>query len=48
MCGYFSDEVETVMHSDDAFAPVGYLNIKRAHLQDKDEVWLLANLTTTC
>ncbi|XP_052270872.1 uncharacterized protein LOC127871748 isoform X3 [Dreissena polymorpha] len=31
------DEVETVMHSDDAFAPVGYLNIKRAHLQDKDK-----------
>ncbi|KAH3859033.1 hypothetical protein DPMN_101679 [Dreissena polymorpha] len=35
------DEVETVMHSDDAFAPVGYLNIKRAHLQDKDKVGYL-------
>ncbi|XP_052769355.1 uncharacterized protein LOC128209374 isoform X2 [Mya arenaria] len=29
------DEVETVIHSDDAFAPVGYLNIRKAHLEDK-------------
>ncbi|XP_061174693.1 uncharacterized protein LOC133183801 isoform X2 [Saccostrea echinata] len=29
------DEVETVIHSDDAFAPVAYLNIKRAHLEEK-------------
>ncbi|XP_048734768.2 uncharacterized protein LOC125650470 [Ostrea edulis] len=29
------DEMETIIHSDDAFAPVAYLNIKRAHLEDK-------------
>ncbi|XP_078314514.1 uncharacterized protein LOC111129115 isoform X2 [Crassostrea virginica] len=29
------DEVETVIHSNDAFAPVAYLNIKKAHLEDK-------------
>ena len=27
--------METVIHSDDAFAPVGYLNIKKAHLKDE-------------
>ncbi|XP_062580871.1 uncharacterized protein LOC134242764 [Saccostrea cucullata] len=32
------DEVETVIHSDDAFAPVAYLNIKRAHLEEKPQV----------
>lgn len=29
------DEVKSIIHSDDAFAPVAYLNIKRAHLEDK-------------
>ncbi|XP_041354592.1 diphthine--ammonia ligase-like [Gigantopelta aegis] len=29
------DEMETVIHSDDAFAPVGYLNLHRLHLEDK-------------
>jgi len=29
------DEFETVLHSDDAFAPVAYLNLKRMHLEDK-------------
>ena len=27
--------METVIHSNDAFAPVAYLNIKKAHLEDK-------------
>lgn len=30
------DEPEMVIHSDDAFSPVGYLNLKKAHLEDKD------------
>ncbi|KAL4237770.1 diphthine--ammonia ligase [Mactra antiquata] len=30
------DETELVLHSDDAFAPVGYLNLKKAHLEDKN------------
>lgn len=29
------DEVESIIHSDDAFAAVAYLNIRRAHLEDK-------------
>ncbi|KAK8782111.1 hypothetical protein V5799_016546 [Amblyomma americanum] len=29
------DESEVVIHSNDAFAPVGYLKIKRLHLEDK-------------
>lgn len=31
------DESEVVMHSDDSFAPVGYLKIKAAHLEDKPQ-----------
>ena len=31
----FRDEFETVIHSDDAFAPVGYLNFKKLFLVDK-------------
>ena len=31
----FSDTSEVVIHSDDAFAPVGYLKLKEMHLQDK-------------
>ncbi|ORZ05425.1 protein E01A2.5 [Absidia repens] len=30
------DETEVVIHSDDAFAPVGYLRLKKCHLEDKD------------
>jgi len=30
-----SDEVEVVMHSDDAFAPVAFLNLKKLHLEEK-------------
>lgn len=32
------DSVEEVLHSDDDFAPVGYLNLKSAHLENKTEV----------
>ncbi|KAL8590081.1 hypothetical protein ACOMHN_034312 [Nucella lapillus] len=31
------DEVETVIHSADAFAPVGYLRFKKLHLEDKKD-----------
>lgn len=30
------DDSEVVLHSNDAFAPVAYLKIKRLHLEDKD------------
>ncbi|KAJ3043214.1 ATP binding domain 4 [Rhizophlyctis rosea] len=30
------DEVKRVLHSDDAFAPVAYLNVTKAHVEDKD------------
>ncbi len=33
---FFSDEMETVIHSDDAFAPVGYVNFKKMHLENKN------------
>ncbi len=36
MC--FSDSMETVIHSADAFAPVGYLRFTRMHTEDKREV----------
>jgi len=32
------DESEVVIHSDDAFAPVGFLRFKKMHLQDKEQV----------
>jgi diphthine-ammonia ligase len=32
------DESEIVMHSDDSFAPVGYLKVRSAHLEDKPRV----------
>ena len=35
---FFRDEIESVLHSDDAFSPVGYLNLKKAHLEKKDIV----------
>ncbi|KAK9728364.1 hypothetical protein K7432_001153 [Basidiobolus ranarum] len=31
------DEVETIIHSDDAFAPVAYLRVKKAHTEEKTE-----------
>eukprot|EP00041_Stephanoeca_diplocostata_P017507 m.354832 g.354832 ORF g.354832 m.354832 type:complete len:787 (+) comp20727_c0_seq1:289-2649(+) len=31
------DESEIVMHSDDSFAPVGYLRVRAAHLEDKND-----------
>ena len=31
------DNTRVVMHSDDAIAPVGYLRMDAAHLEDKDE-----------
>lgn len=30
------DESEIAIHSDDAFAPVGYLKLRKIHLEDKD------------
>jgi hypothetical protein len=33
-----SDTTEEIIHSDDAFAPVGYLNLKEAHVEDKNIV----------
>ncbi|XP_067011966.1 uncharacterized protein [Anabrus simplex] len=33
------EEWETVIHSDDAIAPVGYLNFKKFHLVKKDNVY---------
>lgn len=32
------DESEIVCHSDDAFAPVGYLSFKSLHLEEKDSI----------
>ena len=32
------DESEVVIHSDDAFAPVGFLQFKKMHLEDKEQV----------
>lgn len=31
----YRDDYETVIHADDAFAPVGYLNFKKLSLVDK-------------
>ena len=35
------DESEVVIHSDDAFAPVGFLHFKKMHVEQKElnEVW---------
>ena len=38
--------METVIHSDDAFAPVEYLNLKKAHLKDKNIVSLYRIIVT--
>lgn len=32
---HFRDEYESVVHSNDNIAPVGYLNFKKIHVQDK-------------
>jgi hypothetical protein len=29
--------MEVVLHSNDAFAPVAYLNLKKMHLEDKQQ-----------
>jgi len=31
----YRDEVKQVLHSDDAFAPVAYLNLCKMHLEEK-------------
>ena len=36
----FSDEFDKVMHSDDAFAPVAYLNLRKMHLENKTVSWM--------
>ena len=38
MYNCFSKEVETVIHSADAFAPVGYLHLKNIHTKEKNIV----------
>lgn len=44
---YARDEWTTVMHSNDAFAPVAYLNLTSMHLESKSMVrnytWGLTN-----
>ena len=35
---HFSDSSEIIIHSDDAFAPVGYVNFKEMHLEDKNQI----------
>lgn len=42
----FSDSMETVIHSADAFAPVGYLRFTRMHTEDKREVRLSVKSST--
>ena len=32
---YYSDEYEVVKHSDDPYAPVSYMVIKKIHLESK-------------
>ena len=37
VCDFTSrDESEVVIHSDDAFAPVGFLRFKKMHVQEKE------------
>lgn len=33
---FYRDEYESVVHSNDEVAPVGYLNFKKIHLQTKN------------
>lgn len=37
-----SDEAETVIHSADAFAPVGYLRFTKMRTEDKHNVGLIS------
>lgn len=32
---YSRDDMEVVLHSDDAFAPVAYINLNKMHLEQK-------------
>ena len=47
VCSTFSDEYEIIIHSEDAFAPVGYVKVKALHLADKEMVCLDVNLVET-
>lgn len=33
---YSRDEYESVVHSNDNIAPVGYINFKKIHVQEKN------------
>lgn len=41
-----SDDEEIVIHSDDAFAPVGYLNFKKLSLYDKVSLFIYTHTYT--
>lgn len=36
---YSRDEYESVVHSNDNIAPVGYINFKKIHVQEKNVSW---------
>ncbi len=40
---YFSQEMETVIHSDDAFATVAYLRLKRLIVEEKQAREIISN-----
>lgn len=42
------DESEVVIHSDDAFAPVGFLRFKKMHVEDKKQVSSECLKTRSC
>jgi len=39
----FSEEAETVVHSDDAFAAVAYLRLKRLSVKEKQANEIISN-----
>lgn len=43
-----SDAAETVIHSADAFAPVGYLRFTEMHTENKDAVSQTSEGTREC
>lgn len=43
----FSDECESIIHSSDNIAPVGYINFKKVHLQPKNVSRVLKTEKTT-
>lgn len=45
MWHFFSEEMETVIHSDDAFASVAYLRLKRLTVQEKQANEIISNPT---